>query len=446
MRDGRMTAEIAIVNRSAITLAADSAMTLSVRGAQKIYTGADKIFELSEKNPIGLMIFNNLEFMGVPLDVAIKHFRGSPDCLSFDALRDVADAFFNYLTRQWNPTDDMQRSHARKILQPVYRRVRQRFNQQINQILTSRPARSAVNPFPQTITESVQYVIDEYEHLPPSECFVGTSENDLLPFYQQTLDDLIQQSFPGAPFDLQQTALFERVGVLALHRDKFSVGLSGMVFAGFGSQDLFPALLSYHIDGIIGGKLKKKAIDDEKTGQDTIAAKIIPFAQRDIVDRFLVGIDPDLEGEVLKYVKSARDRTENNIFDGLPRLTQKNKQKILDNLSKSLGVAVSDFESVWLKTAKEKYQQQTEDMVLFMAKQELAQLAEALVNITSIKRKFSAEEETVAGPIDVAVISRSDGFVWVKRKHYFPSDLNPRYFVRKFGILGPTQGGNHAAP
>ena len=76
-------------------------------------------------------------------------------------------------------------------------------------------------------------------------------------------------------------------------------------------------------------------------------------------------------------------------------------------------------------------------MVLFMAKQELAQLAEALVNITSLKRKFSAEEETVAGPIDVAVISRSDGFVWVKRKHYFPADLNPQFFVRKFGI--PTQ-------
>jgi hypothetical protein len=140
------------------------------------------------------------------------------------------------------------------------------------------------------------------------------------------------------------------------------------------------------------------------------------------------------------------NKTESNIFDGLPRISLKNKRKILDNLAKSLGVAVTDFEGTWLRTAKDKYQQQTEDMVLFMAKQELAQLAEALVNITSLKRKFSAEEETVAGPIDVAVISRSDGFVWVKRKHYFPSDLNTRYFVRKFGILGPAQGGSHVPP
>jgi len=27
--------------------------------------------------------------------------------------------------------------------------------------------------------------------------------------------------------------------------------------------------------------------------------------------------------------------------------------------------------------------------------------------------------ETVAGPIDVAIISKGDGLIWIKRKHYF---------------------------
>ncbi len=78
-------------------------------------------------------------------------------------------------------------------------------------------------------------------------------------------------------------------------------------------------------------------------------------------------------------------------------------------------------------------------MVLLMPKQDLANLAQELINLTSVKRKFSAEKETVGGPIDVAVISRIDGFVWVKRKHYFTAELNPRYFVRKFGA--PRQHG-----
>jgi hypothetical protein len=74
-------------------------------------------------------------------------------------------------------------------------------------------------------------------------------------------------------------------------------------------------------------------------------------------------------------------------------------------------------------------------MVSGMPKPELANFAEALVNITSIKRRVSPEQESVGGPIDVAVISRGEGFVWVKRKHYFDPILNPRYFHRKYGMI-----------
>jgi hypothetical protein len=38
--------------------------------------------------------------------------------------------------------------------------------------------------------------------------------------------------------------------------------------------------------------------------------------------------------------------------------------------------------------------------------------------------------ETVGGAVDVAVMTRGDGFVWIKRKHYFDPALNPRYFSR----------------
>ena len=64
-----MTAEVAIINRSAVTLATDSAVTLTVRGSEKIYNSADKLFELSDRDPMGIMVYNNLEYMGISLDV-----------------------------------------------------------------------------------------------------------------------------------------------------------------------------------------------------------------------------------------------------------------------------------------------------------------------------------------------------------------------------------------
>ncbi len=71
-------------------------MTMSVGGRRKIYTSTDKIFELSEQDPIGIMIYNNLEFMGVPIDVLIRQFRTSAYCCRFESVEESASAFFNY--------------------------------------------------------------------------------------------------------------------------------------------------------------------------------------------------------------------------------------------------------------------------------------------------------------------------------------------------------------
>jgi len=70
------------------------------------------------------------------------------------------------------------------------------------------------------------------------------------------------------------------------------------------------------------------------------------------------------------------------------------------------------------------------EAVQFLPKNEMAEVAEALVSITSFRQKISLEQESVGGAIDVAVISKSDGFVWIKRKHYFKSELNPMYFSK----------------
>ena len=59
-----------------------------------------------------------------------------------------------------------------------------------------------------------------------------------------------------------------------------------------------------------------------------------------------------------------------------------------------------------------------------LPKEEMAAMAEALVEITTLRRKVDSAIETVGGPTDVAIISKGDGLVWIKRKHYYPADLN----------------------
>lgn len=71
-------------------------------------------------------------------------------------------------------------------------------------------------------------------------------------------------------------------------------------------------------------------------------------------------------------------------------------------------------------------------------------MAEALVNLTSLKRRVSMEEETVGGPIDVAVISKGDGLIWIKRKHYFDGTMNRDYLIRQSPSPVAKSGGEDA--
>ena len=80
----------------------------------------------------------------------------------------------------------------------------------------------------------------------------------------------------------------------------------------------------------------------------------------------------------------------------------------------------------------EKYIDPIMTVVGMLPKDELAAMAESLVNLTSFKKKVTMQEETVGGPIDVAVISKGEGFIWIKRKHYFKPELNPQFFANYY--------------
>jgi hypothetical protein len=52
-------------------------------------------------------------------------------------------------------------------------------------------------------------------------------------------------------------------------------------------------------------------------------------------------------------------------------------------------------------------------------------LAEFLADVAIKYSKFSPGANVVGGPIEIAAISKHEGFKWVKRKFYFDSDLTP---------------------
>lgn len=58
--------------------------------------------------------------------------------------------------------------------------------------------------------------------------------------------------------------------------------------------------------------------------------------------------------------------------------------------------------------------------------QDTIDLAEYLVNTTIGYVRFTPGANIVGGPIDIAAITKHEGFKWIRRKHFYDSSLNPK--------------------
>jgi len=122
----------------------------------------------------------------------------------------------------------------------------------------------------------------------------------------------------------------------------------------------------------------------------------------------------------------------NDFIDFLGRENQLFPESVQEKYVKETVYGYFSFIRNQINYRRKNYVDPVMKVVAMLPKDELAAMAESLVNLTSFKRKVSLQAETVAVPIDVAVISKGDGFIWIKRKHYFSGEMNPQFFANYY--------------
>lgn len=60
-----------------------------------------------------------------------------------------------------------------------------------------------------------------------------------------------------------------------------------------------------------------------------------------------------------------------------------------------------------------------------MPMQDVIDLADFLVELSAKYSRYTPGHQSVGGPIDIAAITKHEGFKWVRRKHYYDPALNP---------------------
>lgn len=425
-----MTAEIAVMNKLAVALAADSAVTISDRRREKVYDTVNKLFALSKHHPVGVMVYGASEFMNVPWEVVIKRYRAQLGSKSFPTLGEHAQSFLDFLAADEgiaNP--EREEASALAAVRSFFALIKNSIDERVKEELAKTGAATDERVV-QITAEMIRLALEHLEglallpHLP-----AGFGERALA-LYGEQVDRLITEVFARLPIADDLRGRLRTDGVSALGRDYFSPA-AGLVVAGYGDDEVFPHLAEFIIEARFAGYLKYRVNQEMAIGHNN-AAVLVPFAQSEMVHSFMRGIEPDLDRFVHSYVKGLLRDYPDHIAKSLESLTGPEREAFVDSWRQLGSQLADDFEKKMQAYVRKFFSGPVVDVIASLPKDELAAMAETLVNLTSFKRKVTMATETVGGPIDVAVISKGDGLVWIKRKHYFEAGLNPGFFANYY--------------
>lgn len=394
-----MTAEILIMNKSAIALAADSAVTVN----NKItYEGVNKLFMLSNNPPMGIMIYGNADFMDIPMETLIKEYRKNADFKKNNSVKKIMPDFLNFITEYGNKyitvKDDFLDDSYETFKDVMFLRFLRSKNSAIEEL--------------KLIASNID---DEF--------FKIFTDNNFFNKVPPVFDEIIQHFFKDADNEDYLIELLEKCYVQGIPN-------TGVVIAGFNEEDIFPSFSAHQIFILFNKKLLSKEF---KSVANINVPCIQPFAQRDVVDSFLTGMDSAVLNSFKNFLGITLNNYSNKVIE-MVNQNQKLKPNRLNEVKEDIqkvnnenDIFLQNFD-ILVKDIKKKYTRPILEAIDALPKDELGSMCESLIHLTSLKRKVSGGLPTVGGDIDVAIISKGDGFIWTKRKHYFDAKYNYQFF------------------
>lgn len=405
-----MSVGVCIINRNGVALAADSAGTSP--GNKMFYNSMNKVFSLSKKYAYGAITYGISSVYNVSIEQLLKEFRAFLD------ERDCIDDFFNILDQFIefiNTRNDYFRFNTDEFssCDSLIKALVVDWGNKIKDIIADEnpvdKINSILDTFESDLNNSIK--IDNFD--------VSQYVNQA---YFQLFETHVSIVVPELKQYVPQKNRFWNIICnffnLSLKRETDNV--MGLFFAGYGANDAFPKYIHLELYTVIGGQVKYRVL--EKFDESNNSAKIQPLAQNDVILTFCKGIS----NYFLYYVPQKAAELINSKIDTLPT-TFSDEQKVF------LKTHFSDCKDCLSDAINTQVQTNNVDPIINSVRliplSEMASLAENLVNITSLRRTYAIDgnQQTVGGPTDVAVLSKGDGFVWIKRKHYFSKELNPNY-------------------
>lgn len=426
-----MTAIVGILNKRAAVMAADSAVTVTRGEKTKIYNTATKIFRLSLEHPVGVMIYSNVEFLGTPWDVIFKLYRDRRGKQSFNSVKEYAVNFMDFLRAEnYFSNVSSQEDYFIGELSNFYYLIRNEVLEEYKKKMSDAETDGVNSDC--LLRELLENKIQECENLYQQQSlnpeFADYTIDSLRSFGHKHFDDLTdlckEDELPTDMGEKWQNCFYAYIRYQVYYKG------TGLVFVGYGNKDIYPSLVASFVSGAFDRRLRYYFSDDptDSITNDNVAI-INPYAQTDVMMTLMRGIAPQLAEKVCELHVESIGKVRKKMLERMKEYGA--SEELLERMSEfDLTDVQEQHDEQLQRYVQDEYVDGIVDAVDSFNIEDMTNMAESLISVTNLQRHISSSDESVGGPIDVAVITRSEGFIWVKHKDWFRQDMNPntRYY------------------
>jgi hypothetical protein len=392
------------MNKNAAVMAADSAVTLGNHAA--IHNSQNKLFQLSNVAPIGLFAYGSTAIMGVPIEIIANEYRKYLGDKTFPFFMLYVNDFLKFIEENYLffKFDEYENVYIHDFIHKILYDILDKYKDSVIKA-GKNPAKLDPDSIKSFYNEAFANFFAGYDKRKE------ISKYDFNTYARNKYYEGLKNEFENRDdykfLNNEQKEILLTKSFELLNKE-MRLKYTGISITGYGEKEIFPSNFHFTVDSILGSKIRINFSESFDISEQHKSC-ILSYAQHEIIRKLTQGIDTSFKDYLLRVPESAK-RLINDTDDSFFARDKKEVvcKKIFDYLTFSLDGAI---------LAKE-MESDLSDSIVYLPVTEMGSLAESLINITCILRQVKIDQNnaTVGGPIDVCAISKSKGFVWIKKK------------------------------
>ena len=443
-----MTSQLILGNGRGLALASDSAATSRTGQERRTWEDATKIYPLRQPHRVAVLQAGGVNLLGMPVSVLVNQWQETlgEGRMPLEGYRDSFLSWLGHNLGKWTTQDAMD-DKAYDALKNELKRLRrgnlyvlregveEGLTGGVEKLLTTVPDEEHHDATLRAIQERSEYylafapVFDPA--LPPMADGLFSRLGSRSQEDSWTPDSLIASGFEGLPRSEQIDRALHELFRLMVGRNYSITGLSTieLTFAGYGSSELIPSVASVEIEGALENHIARSCESERKAVALLDAAGFAlykPVAQYETIEMIIFGHnrellqaaigdvvgpspvlssdrakvegDPEVDAEDAPDPDLVEETTERDAMDEWTKAQRLGKEVV------ERADTLSDTHHYWkfMRT------------IAGLEMTSLADTTRSLVAVEALSKTLLGELPTVGGHIDVATITLTDGFTWVK--------------------------------